>query len=596
MKARAARLLVTVLAAGFATFVGAAPARADEGWVIKSFHSDITIATNSTITVQEDIRVDFGSLQKHGIFRTIPLRFRYDSNRDRYYLLHVVSVTDGLKQLTYTTSVDSDNEVIKIGDPHFTVTGANRYVITYTVQGVLNSFSGHDELFWNVDGALWPVPKESVSATVTFPDGGLEGAACYQGPNGSRDPCSYTNTSNTITFTSLRELGSGEQMSIVTGLRKGAVTVPPPLLEARERQFPADAFDINVLTVAAALVVFAAGLAVVLFNWWLHGRDREYLTHYYSGTEDRDRIEPLFEHVPVTVEFGPPQNLRPAQLGLILDERSDTKDVTASIVDLAVRGHLTITEIGTGQKDWLLTWKGGSVADLLPYEQYLLDSLFAGRQEVKLSDLRGTFAMPLKLVENQIYADGGGRHFFTARPDAARNGWGCLGVAVIVLGFGLAFLLGVAFGWGLIGAAVALVGFVLAGMARAMPQRTAAGRDLLLRTLGFRLYMTTAEKYRQQFAAKADIFTQLLPYAIVFGCVTLWAKAFQGVDTSSAGSGWYVGTGPFQAAVLASSLQTMNENISNAISYTPPSSGSASGFGGGGFSGGGGGGGGGGSW
>jgi uncharacterized membrane protein len=107
--------------------------------------------------------------------------------------------------------------------------------------------------------------------------------------------------------------------------------------------------------------------------------------------------------------------------------------------------------------------------------------------------------------------------------------------------------------------------------------------------------MTTAEKYRQQFAAKADIFTQLLPYAIVFGCVSLWAKAFEGIDTSST-SGWYSGTRPFQAALLANSLETMNSSISSAISYTPPSSGSRSGFGGGGFSGGGGGGGGGGSW
>jgi uncharacterized membrane protein len=128
-----------------------------------------------------------------------------------------------------------------------------------------------------------------------------------------------------------------------------------------------------------------------------------------------------------------------------------------------------------------------------------------------------------------------------------------------------------------------------------MPQRSAAGRDLMQHTLGFRLYMTTAEKYRQQFAAKAEIFTQLLPYAIVFGCVSLWAKAFDGIDTSASNS-WYVGGQPFQAALLGSSLQSMNASVSSAISYTPPTSGSSSGFGGGGSSGGGGGGGGGGSW
>ncbi len=165
----------------------------------------------------------------------------------------------------------------------------------------------------------------------------------------------------------------------------------------------------------------------------------------------------------------------------------------------------------------------------------------------------------------------------------------------MIVGCALAVTLGTAFGWGLVGVAIAVVGLVLTASFPFMPQRTAAGRELMQRALGFRLYMTTAERYRQQFAAKAGIFTQLLPYAIVFGCVSLWAKAFEGIDTSQT-SGWYVGQGAFQAALLSNSLESMNTNISSAISYTPPSSGSSSGFGGGGFSGGGGGGGGGGSW
>ncbi|HEV2476281.1 MAG TPA: DUF2207 domain-containing protein, partial [Candidatus Dormibacteraeota bacterium] len=151
-----------------------------------------------------------------------------------------------------------------------------------------------------------------------------------------------------------------------------------------------------------------------------------------------------------------------------------------------------------------------------------------------------------------------------------------------------------AFGWGLVGAAIALLGLVLVVTFRMMSVRTAAGRDLMQHTLGFRLYMSTAEKYRQQFAEKAEIFTQLLPYAIVFGCVTRWAKAFEGIDTSRTNS-WYVGNQPFQAALIASNLEAMNGSISTAIAATPAGSGS-SGFGGGGFSGGGGGGGGGGSW
>ena len=596
MSFRAARALIATFAAASAIGLFGGSVHADEGWVITSFHSEIAIGTDASLTVQEDIRVDFGSQQKHGIFRTIPLRYRYDDTHDRYYSLEVVAVTDGVKPIMHSDSIDSDNYVIKIGDPNFLVTGPNRYVITYNVVGALNSFSDHDELFWNVDGALWPVPKQSVTATVIMPADSFQKGACYQGPTGSKETCQLAQSGGaTVDFNSTRVLGSGEQMSIVTALNKGAVTVPPPMLEGRKRQFPQDAFDVNRFTVAVSLLIAVAGLGLVAWNWWVHGRDRMYLTQYYVTNDPREKTEPLFQHDTLVVEFEPPQKMRPAGLGLILDERADAKDVTATIVDLAVRGFMTINEV-PGQQDWTFEWKGGGdAASLLPYEQTILDGLFAGRQQVKISELKGKFAPTLRLAEGQIYGDATSRKLFTSRPDTTRAQWGCLGLAVTIGGIAASVALGLAFGWGLIGAAIVLTGLVLTITFPFMPQRTAAGRDLLQHTLGFRLYMTTAEKYRQQFAAKASIFTQLLPYAIVFGCVSLWAKAFEGIDTSAT-SNWYVGNAPFQAALLANSLQSMNANISSAITYTPPSAGSGSGFGGGGFSGGGGGGGGGGSW
>ena len=126
-----ARLIVVglgaaLMVAGLALAGSSLAGHADEGWVITSFQSDIAVAADSTLTVTEDIRVDFGSLEKHGIFRTIPLRYRYDDKRDRYYLLDVKSVTDGSNPLPYDESVDNDNEVIKIGDPNRLVSGAQR--------------------------------------------------------------------------------------------------------------------------------------------------------------------------------------------------------------------------------------------------------------------------------------------------------------------------------------------------------------------------------------------------------------------------------------------------------------------------------------
>lgn len=595
-----ARAVLSFGIALWALAVVAMPAQADEGWVINSFDSTIAIGTDGTLTIQEDIRVDFGGLQKHGIFRTIPVRYRYDDTHDRYYDLRVVSVTNGSRSVPYETSVESDNEVIKIGDPNVLVSGAQRYVITYRVVGAMNSFADHDELFWNVDGALWPVPKQKVSALVIFPNGAFQKAACYEGAPGSTAGCQLSNTNNTASYATTRELASGEEMSVVTALNKGAVSVPAPMLEARKRQFPQDAFDINPLTVGIALLLLLAGIGLIVRYWLLHGRDRAYLTRYYTAPspDTGEHLEPVFAHEPVVVEFGPPENLKPAELGVVLDESADTKDVTATIVDLAVRGFLTITDIPEmfGRHDWLLTRKQADAAALLPYEKTILDGLFATGDQVKISELKGKFQTSLQSAERQMYADAMAHKFFVARPDLVRAAAIGLAIVIAIAGGVLTYFLGITFGGGLIGIAIVLVGVVLLGFHRAMASRTAAGREVMQKTLGFRLYMSTGEKYRQQFAEKAEIFTQLLPYAIVFGVVERWAKAFEGIDTSAANSGWYVGNAPFQAALLSSSLQSMNASLSSAIAASPPSSGSASGFGGGGFSGGGGGGGGGGSW
>ncbi|HEY8951450.1 MAG TPA: DUF2207 domain-containing protein, partial [Candidatus Dormibacteraeota bacterium] len=83
------RLILAGLAAAWLLVGSSLAGLADEGWVITSFHSDIAIAADSKLTVTEDIRVDFGSLSKHGIFRTIPLRYRFNDKQDRFFVLVV---------------------------------------------------------------------------------------------------------------------------------------------------------------------------------------------------------------------------------------------------------------------------------------------------------------------------------------------------------------------------------------------------------------------------------------------------------------------------------------------------------------------------
>jgi uncharacterized membrane protein YgcG len=557
-----------------------APALADEGWVIERFAADITIEKDGSLHIVEAIDANFGGLQKHGIFRTIPVRYQWDDTHLRIYQLQVRSVTDGSeKSVRYESSDEGGSKVIKIGDPNRTVSGRQTYRITYDVSGAMNAFPDHDELFWNVNGGLWDVRAQAVTATVHAPAAPRQ-ATCYQGAAGSDETCRFTITSSGADFAATRPLPPLGQLTIVAALAKGVVAEPMPII-TRDGDNLLAYFEPRPLWLALAVLALIAGLAFLYRRWYTVGRD----------ARDRETIVP---------EYEPPDRVRPAQLGVILDESADTKDVTATIVDLAVRGYLTITEEPQpwifAKKDWTLHATGKTTDQLLPYERIVYGGLFKDGADVKVSELRTHFVSSLRSAEGELYRDSANRNWFATRPDRVRQGYAGVSVLVIILGVGIAWLLGRTLGAGLVGVAIVVVGLVAVAVARIMPAKTAAGAELLRRSLGFRQYMEVAEKERQRFAERENIFSEYLPYAIVFGCVEKWARAFKDIDMSAQTSSWYVGSGPFNAGILSSSLQGFSSNLGSAISSTPGSRGGSGFSGGGGGAGGGGGGGGGGSW
>jgi uncharacterized membrane protein len=182
------------------------------------------------------------------------------------------------------------------------------------------------------------------------------------------------------------------------------------------------------------------------------------------------------------------------------------------------------------------------------------------------------------------------------RPRTAKGIWVAIGIGIAIAGVGLAFLSGLLFERAAMDIPLVLAGLVLAALAPSMPRRTATGSESLRRVLGFRLYVSTAEKHQHEFNEQENIFARYLPYAIVFGCVDKWAKAFEGLEDRVARdtATWYTGTSAFHVAAFSSSLQGLSSSVTSKVRSAPSSSGS--GFSGGGGAGGGGGGGGGGSW
>ena len=562
------------------TIAAATPvAAADTGWTIESFRSDIAIRSTGSLTIVETIDVDFGGLQKHGIFRTIPTRYRYDERRDRTYALSVDGVTDrtGRPWMYQLTKGDAATE-IRIGDPARTLSGRQSYRISYTVTGALNAFPDHDELFWNVTGDQWEVPLRGASSSVTAPTGAIQGVACFEGPTGSTVACRSIRSADRSEFNATRPFAPGEQLTVVTELRSGAIAVGAPVLVDRPRGI-ADYFSTSPAASATAAVALVGGLLGVWWLWWTRGRDRGRT----AGA--------------IIAEYEPPEKLRPAQLGVLIDETADPRDLIATIVDLAVRGHLTITEHPKegffGHTDWTLDQKK-SGDDLLQYERTLFDGLFKEGPSVLLSSLKGSFAGTLSLAETQLYADAKSRGWFVADPARVRAAYAGLGCLVVIAGLGLVWVLGSAAGWGLVGLAIIPAGALLIVMNKAMPARTEKGSAALARTNGFKRYMETAETDRAAFAEKEGLFTAYLPYAVMFGSVDKWLRAFAGLDIAKAASSFYVGPAAFNASMFASSFGGFSSALATTVVSTPAGSG-GSGFSGG-SAGGGGGGGGGGSW
>lgn len=580
-----------------ALLLAATPAAADEGWEILRFHADISIERDGALLVTEAIDVDFAGLAKHGIFRDIPVRYAWNETQDRVYALDVVRVTDASGRVwRYVLEGSAAVRRVRIGDPDRTVSGAQTYRITYRVRGALNPFPDQDELYWNVNGADWGVRTRAVTAAVRAP-APPQRATCFQGPEGSTQTCPAAAGADGATFGPSRSLAPGEQLTIVMALPKGAVAEPLVRLVDRPRTIDRY-FETTPPALGLAGGTLAAGLALVARGWWARGRDRRYLKRAAVVEDTAEGPAPLFDAPTVVTEYEPPDRLRPAQLGLIVDERADALDLTATVVDLAVRGYLRIEKVEGarlfGRDDWRLVRQRADL-ELAPYEQELYEGIFGADDEVLLSERKGKVAPALKDAQRKLYDDAMARRWFTADPERARLLWAGLGLAGLAAGVGLVFLLGGAFGLGLTGVAVALAGLVLLVLHPAMARRSAAGSELLRRTLGFRRYLETAEKHRAAFAEREGIFSAFLPYAIVFGCVDRWAKAFAGLDREAAAvGGWYVGHGAFSPGAFSSELSTFSSTVSSTIAYTPGSSGS-SGFSGG-SSGGGGGGGGGGSW
>jgi hypothetical protein len=464
--------------------------------------------------------------------------------------------------------------------------------------GPERGFEDFDELYWDVTGNEWPVPILQSSVTVTTPEGvDIEKSACYVGLFNSTDNCNqiFSVNNTKTTFVHNDPLNPGEGLTIASGWNSGEIAFQvfkyKPLFLRPEG-----------LTFLITLIV---GLLLIIGNWYKNGRDYMYTRNKLYEADRKEKLVPLFHKDAITTYFEPPENLRPGMLGLLIDERVDSVDITSTIIDLASRGYLQIKEIEKGKfkklftgADYLLIEKeGADFYSLSDYEKEIFNSIFKHGTEVKLSELKTKFHKDYQDITKMMYKEATDRGYFVKNPYKYR----IMGVSAFALFFIMTFFVGpitsafsgsqftkilisffIAFG---------ILSLVYTIFAVKMTQKTAKGRELYVESLGYRTFIKSTEKYRAKFYEDENMFMKTLPYAITFGMTKKFYNAMKDMGIQPQNVGWYVPVGDFNPDSFAESLESMTTMMSSTTSTS-----SGSGSGGGGFSGGGAGGGGGGSW
>jgi uncharacterized membrane protein YgcG len=589
---------------------------------ISSFDSVVTVAKDGGVHVQETVVYDPGGSPHHGIYRTIHETSAYGTPIN---IANVGVADENGNPYAFQISNDGTDETIKIGDPNATFTDPHTYVIDYDVAGALGSFKDFDEIYWNATGNEWTFPIDTASVTFALPTGiSPVQASCYSGPSGSTASCgdlksATINDDGSVEFDLSGALSPGEGLTAAVGFPKGSVIIPPP-----PKVSPTALF----FKTYGGWLNFAVFLLLPLIAFLILLKKKRSAPGPRKGT--------------IIPEYDAPDGLTPLQMTCLLHTFASSDAVFAEMIDLAVRGWLSITKIkssgfmgklrmaGYDYRFTLLKPLDGAGA-LPDSDQRLLRGLFggtasiesklediykdpslagvpsdptAGLSSVTLTDLRMSFASTMEEIREAALLELVQKGYYNGNPRKSAIKYTIPGILTMFLsffiaGFGTVLLqfigpVGWVFSallWGLIPTGIVMIVFGL--LSSAYNEKGMRCHDAIL---GFKEYLQIAEKDRINFADAPEknptTFEKFLPYAMALGVEKAWGNEFEGVYTTN--PPWYGDTTGSTRAFGAIGLSQEMTSFGATASASFSSGGSGSS--GGGSSGGGGGGGGGGSW
>ncbi|HLK02949.1 MAG TPA: DUF2207 domain-containing protein [Candidatus Acidoferrum sp.] len=544
---------------------------------IEKFDEQVTVLPNGSVDVTENITFRFTG-HWNGVYREIPVEYNTPQGMNYSLFLTIKSVRGGDGQtLKYESSRERHYRKLKIYVPGAQDT-TKTIVIEYTVSDALRFFEDHDEFYWNVTGDEWDMSIDSATANITLPAGasGIRTNVFTGAYRSTGKQAEAEVVGNGVEVHTTAPLGYHEGLTVAVAFDKGLVHEPSwfegAVLFLREN-WPL------ILPIFAFFGMF--------WLWWTRGRD--------------PRLRPI------AAQYEPPDQLTPSEVGTLIDNSVDMRDITAAIVDLAVRGYFSIEEKEKSsmmgllhEKDYVFHLKKPYAEwnSLKPHERELMMGVFSGGaaagEAIPLSNLQNQFYRYIPRIKNNVLDSLVEHGYYRRRPDSVRATYVGAGIVVGFLSLWGAMPLATMFG-------MAALPFILAGILTGaiicifgwfMPARTQTGARALEVVLGFEDFLAHVESDRFNRTIKTpEMFEKFLPFAMALGVEKNWSKAFQNIYTQP--PSWYQGSyGPnFYPYMFVNNLSSMSSVAGSVMASAPRSSGgsgfSDSGGGGGGFSGGG---------
>lgn len=564
-------------------------------WYIPSYEVNMKLRKDAVLEVEERIVADFSNVSRRGIIREIPYRYPVEwggQTRVTPITFKRVENFDGI-DWEYTAYKYGDYQNLRIGNVDTYYSEPLNYEFEYEVENLINSFSENketlgplregngsirDELFWNAIGTEWdesPIGYYEVNLDMSeFSDDEIYLVECFVGEFGSTDNCELEKNGPIYT-------ASGPLLGYQEGVTfdvevKGGVMVP-------NWSWSVFMYDLVKLLYLVPLMIFFG-----CYVWWrVYGKD--------------------FANKTIIPTYKLDQNLRAMEVGALVDERFNSEDVTAGLIDLAVKGYIEIKEIPKkglfGSKSFDFIKKKDADDDLMSFEKKLLDGLLGKSKKINSKDLEGVFYITVNSVKKKIFDYLVDQKYYVKNPNAVFWKYVMAGIIVMFAGiwvsgfteswYPLPFVISFALG--------------MCVIAPFMSKKTKYGVEMYSHILGFKEFIKVAEKDRIEFFQKYKdelsqedqirTFEKLLPFAVALGMGDKWSDMFGDMLADYNYSPvWYSGRNNFHMNDLSRGLNDMSKSVS-AAAAPPANTGSSGGsYGGGGFSGGGFGGGGGGSW